>query len=90
MEAEVAKGAKGGVKNFGFMSGKALFTYDPTLFQDDDGAADEDKYEERSDDAMEAQTQDIEESKENTQEPEVDETLFAQGAIDETEDVDFD
>ena len=29
------------------MSGKALFTYDPTLFQDDDGAVDNDKYEER-------------------------------------------
>ena len=34
------------------MSGKALFTYDPSLFQDDDGAVDEDKYEERSDEEM--------------------------------------
>ncbi len=32
MEAEIAKGQKGGAKNFGFMSGKALFTYDPNLF----------------------------------------------------------
>ena len=47
VEAEIAKGEKGGKKNFGFMSGKALFTYDPTLFQDDDGAVDNDKYEER-------------------------------------------
>ena len=31
VEAEKAKGVKGG-KAFGFMSGKALFTYDPTLF----------------------------------------------------------
>lgn len=29
---EQAKGKKGDSKNFGFMSGKALFTYDPTLF----------------------------------------------------------
>lgn len=32
------------------MSGKALFTYDPSLFQDDEGAANEDNYEEASDD----------------------------------------
>jgi hypothetical protein len=37
------------------MSGKALFTYDPTLFQDDDGAVDDDKYEERSSDSEEAE-----------------------------------
>lgn len=44
--AEQAKGKKGDSKNFGFMSGKALFTYDPTLFQDDEGAADDTNYEE--------------------------------------------
>ena len=43
--AEVAKGKKGG-KELGFMSGKALFTYDPTLFADDDDAVAEDLYEE--------------------------------------------
>lgn len=42
---EVAKGKKGG-KEFGFMSGRALFTYDPTLFMDDDDAVAEDLYEE--------------------------------------------
>ncbi len=42
---EVAKGKKGG-KEFGFMSGRALFTYDPTLFADDDDAVAEDLYEE--------------------------------------------
>ena len=31
VEEEKKKGQKGG-KAFGFMSGKALFTYDPTLF----------------------------------------------------------
>jgi hypothetical protein len=61
------------------MSGKALFTYDPTLFQDDDGAVDDDKYEERSSDGeefvSEPKEQLIEESK--VEEPEVDESLFA-------------
>lgn len=93
--------AKGNNKNFGagFMSGKALFTYDPSLFQDDDGAVDEDKYEERSDDEMTintTQNQQVEESKSqdgdgsDKNEPEVDEELFNQedGAADE--DVDFD
>jgi len=39
MAAELVKGSTG--KNKAFMSGKALFTYDPTLFEDDDGAADD-------------------------------------------------
>jgi len=43
--AETAKGKKGG-REMGFMSGKALFTYDPTLFADDDDAVAEDLYEE--------------------------------------------
>lgn len=46
---EVATGKKGG-KAFGFMSGKALFTYDPTLFMDDDDAVAEELYEEAEDD----------------------------------------
>lgn len=61
------------------MSGKALFTYDPTLFQDDDGAADDTNYEEDV----------TEQNQEESKEPDVDETLFAQGADDE-EDIDFD
>lgn len=68
---------KGGNKNFGggVMSGKALFTFDPTLFQDDDGAANEDNYEEASDDEMTINTNQQEESKDGA-EPEVDEDLF--------------
>lgn len=48
--AEEAKKAKGGKKNAGsgIMSGKALFTYDPTLFKDDDDAVDDDLYDEAS------------------------------------------
>lgn len=44
-EAAKAKGGKKGAKA-GIMSGKALFTYDPTLFKDDDDAVDDDLYEE--------------------------------------------
>ena len=57
------------------MSGKALFTFDPSLFQDDDGAANEDNYEEASDDEMTINTNQQEESKDGA-EPEVDEDLF--------------
>lgn len=91
MEAEVAKGAKGGAKNFGFMSGKALFTYDPTLFQDDDGAVDNDKYEEREvSDNEQEETKEQTNGEEESKEPEVDEALFAQGGDAEEEDIDFD
>jgi hypothetical protein len=62
VELEKAKGTKGG-KAFGFMSGKALFTYDPTLFQDDDEAVDENAYEEDSDDEATEATEATEESK---------------------------
>lgn len=80
MQQEMLKAAtKGGNKNFGggVMSGKALFTFDPSLFQDDDGAANEDNYEEASDDEMTINTnhQQEEESKDGA-EPEVDEDLF--------------
>lgn len=50
-EAQRTQGKKGGSN---IMSGKALFTYNPTLFQqDDENAADEKTYEERNED-MEA------------------------------------
>jgi len=65
------------------MSGKALFTYDPTLFKDDDDAVDEELYEE-----------DVEETKENTadkneEEVKIDTDLFA-AADGQDEEVDFD
>ena len=44
--AEEAKSKKKGKNAGGIMSGKALFTYDPTLFKDDDDAVDDDLYEE--------------------------------------------
>lgn len=85
---------KGVNKNFGagIMSGKALFTYDPTLFQDDEGAANEDNYEEASEDEQTINTnQQYEESKDEDAEPEVDEELFNQENNDELEEeVNFD
>ena len=96
MAAEVAQKGVRGAK--GIMSGKALFTYDPTLFMDDDGAADDKQYEEDSDGEQlapveESKEEAMEESKEqddnNGKEPEVDEELFKEGAAEE-EDVDFD
>jgi hypothetical protein len=58
------------------MNGRALFTYNPDLFVDDENAAD--------DKDMEA----IEEEKE--EEAKVDNDLFANEAVDEDEEVDFD
>jgi len=49
VEEEKANGNKKGGKAFGFMSGKALFTYDPTMFEDDEDAVDDDLYEEGGD-----------------------------------------
>ena len=48
MKEEVKKaGSKGG---HNILSGKALFKYDPTLFQDDEEAAGQEIYEEREED----------------------------------------
>lgn len=65
------------------MSGKALFTYDPTLFKDDDDAVDEELYEEEPTN---------EETKDNAKEQEevkIDTDLFA-AAEGQDEEVDFD
>lgn len=51
IEQEQKKGSKG-QKALGFMSGKALFTYNPDMFEDDDGAVDEKQYDEHSDEDM--------------------------------------
>lgn len=81
MKAEEAKGKKE-KGSHSFMSGRALFTFDPTLFQDDADAVEEDMYEE---DLGEEETK-VEEEKEEVV---VDKDLFAgeQGA---DEEVDFD
>jgi len=80
-KAEIASKQKGNATK-SIMSGKALFTYDPTLFKDDDDAVDEELYEE-----------DVEETKENTadknEEVKIDTDLFA-AADGQDEEVDFD
>lgn len=47
LEAKMKEEEKKGAKGKNIMSGKALFKYDPTLFKDDEDAADEKIYEER-------------------------------------------
>ncbi len=44
---------KTGGKGTNILSGKALFTYDPSLFKDDENAADDQVYEERNDEELE-------------------------------------
>jgi len=44
LELERTEGAKKGGKKFGFMSGKALFSFNPDMFEDDDEAADDAAY----------------------------------------------
>ena len=73
----------------GFMSGKALFTYNPDLFMDAEGAVDEEEYEDdegeetKVDKKMNGDNQ--EEAKEEVK---VDNELFQDGGDDE--EVDFD
>lgn len=70
-----------------FMSGRALFTYNPDLFQDEDGA--DDDIEETKDNTGEIRECDNENSEEESKEQhfKVDQDLFKEGDVDE--DVDF-
>ena len=74
-----------------FMSGRALFTYNPDVFQDEDGAADDLAYEETKDEKHEIQEEEKEnwgEEKSKDQEVKVDSELFKEQEGDD-EDVDF-
>lgn len=62
------------------MNGRALFTYNPDLFVDDDFAAGEEFFE----------NEDEEGKEETKEEAKVDNDLFAGEAVDEDEEVDFD
>ena len=64
LEEKVKEESKkaGGGKNI--LSGKALFTFNPTLFKDDDNAVDEGAYEEEKESAAEGPIKKIEEAKE--------------------------
>lgn len=103
MEEQKTKGGKGGAKK-NIMSGRALFMYDASLFKDDEGAADDDQYEERVESDEEESKEEVvpnkakqteesknDETKETKQaeEPDVDEDLFKGGDV-EDEDIDFD
>ena len=82
-KSEIQKKEKGNLTK-SIMSGKALFTYDPTLFKDDDDAVDEDLYEE---DQGEEETK--AEGSEKKEEVKIDTDLFA-AAEGQDEEVDFD
>ena len=74
-----------------FMSGRALFTYNPDVFQDEDGAADDLAYEETKDEKHEIQEEEKEnwgEEESKDQEVKVDSELFKEQEGDD-EDVDF-
>ena len=99
LEAKLLEAQAAGKKNKGggILSGKALFTYDPTLFQDDDGAADDNQYEERVDSDIEEETKEEEPKKINDNNKqheenkiEVDEELFKDDDAMDEEEVDFD
>jgi hypothetical protein len=73
-EIEKTTKKKGAGKN-SIMNGRALFTYNPDLFVDDDNAAAE---------------ADMEDIKEEAEEAKVDTDLFAGETVDADEEVDFD
>ena len=92
---------KTGGKGTGILSGRALFKFDPTLFQDDEAAADGTVYEERNedeedvkkpDDLREGQAQNGDEETKNDEGNAVDKALFQQVADGEgeEEEPDFD
>ena len=87
-EEEAANKAKGkGVgKAHSIMSGRALFQYNPDLFQDDENAGAADDYEVIQEEAKEGETVPEKEEQKAT----VDEALFAAEATGADEDVDFD
>ena len=83
--AEALKSSKKGMgkdKNKGIMNGRALFTYNPNMFQDDENAAGEDAYEEEK----------IGEDGDGAvKESQIDQALFAEeGNAELDEDVNFD
>ena len=67
-----------------FMSGRALFTFNPDMFVDDEGAGGANDYEEEETKQQES----TKVHKDMSAVAEVDEQLFEEG--DEVEDVDFD
>ena len=90
MKEEAKKaGGKGGS---GILSGRALFKFDPTLFQDDEAAADSAVYEERAEDEEDAPAkEEVESEGEERKEAEgVDKALFQQEDGQQEEEPDFD
>jgi len=91
LEDRMKEEAKKGSKGSNILSGRALFKYDPTLFQDDEAAADSAVYEERAEDEEDAPAKEEVESEgeESKRAEEVDKELFQQQEGQE-EEPDFD
>lgn len=91
MKEEAKKaGGKGGS---GILSGRALFKFDPSVFQDDEAAADSAVYEERAEDEEDAPVKEEEvesEGEERKEAEEVDKELFQQEEGQQEEEPDFD
>lgn len=68
------------------MSGRALFTYNPELFADAEGAIDEANYE---DEEEEGQEKKIEQQEESKEEVKVDQNLFQDEGGELSEEPDF-
>ena len=68
------------------MSGRALFTYNPELFEDAEGAIDEENYE---DEEEEGQEKKIEQQEESKEEVKVDQNLFQDEGGELSEEPDF-
>jgi hypothetical protein len=76
-EKRVQAAKKQGNKGLNVMSGRMLFKYDPTMFQDDDNALDADEY-------------DVIDEEEKEEESKVDESVFKEEIKEEEEEPDFD
>ena len=91
MAEEEAKGKKD-KGQYKFLSGKALFTFNPELFEDAEGAIDEENYVDSEEDLTGqekkiVQKEQIEESKEEVK---VDKNLFQEDEAENSEEPDFD
>lgn len=91
-ELKVASKGKGGgpaKKGKNIMNGRALFKYNPDMFEDDENAADAATYVEEGEEEEKKESEKYDEG-EKAEEAVVDKDLFAGETVEDDEDVDFD
>ena len=71
------------------MSGRALFTYNPELFADAEGAIDEANYEDEEEEGQEKKIEKQEQIEESKEEVKVDQNLFQDEGGELSEEPDF-